>query len=63
MYMVGAYQHCIIAPDMDHVLRLRKIIHDQSYDDLILLLSRFQEELQLYLNERTWVLDFFGECF
>ena len=61
MYMVGAYQHCVVTPNMDHIIRLRKIVRDQSYSDVILGLARFQEELKMYLEGKTWVLDFFGE--
>ena len=61
MYMVGVYQHYAVTPDMDHIISLRKIVHEQNYEDLLLMLAKFQEELKLFMEEKTWVLDFFGK--
>ena len=61
--MVGLYQNYVVAPDVDHMVIIRRITRDQKYEEIILNLARFQEELVLYMEEKIWVLDFFGKLY
>ena len=63
MYALASYQHYSIKLDMDHVTKIRKLVWEKDYDERMVLLDKFQDDLLLCMTEKSWVLDIFGRSF
>ena len=61
MYMVRAYNYWVVSPDMDHIVHIRQATHMKTYEDVLMALVKFQEDLVLYLDGKSWVIEFFGK--
>ena len=61
MYALGVYQHYTLNVDMDHVLKIRKMIGELGYEECMQKMDKFQNGLLLCLTDKSWVLDLFGK--
>ena len=63
MYVVTCYNSYVVVQNMDHIIKLRKMVREEGYEDLMAKLDKFHGDLALFVTEKTWVIDFFGEYF
>ena len=61
MYALAVYEHYSLKMDMDHVVRIRKMVRELGYDECMGMMDKFQNQFYLCLSDKCWVLDLFGK--
>ena len=61
MYALAVYEHYTLNVDMDHVLKIRKMMGELGYEECMHKMDKFQNGLLLCLTDKSWVLDLFGK--
>ena len=61
MYAVECYRRYALKLDMDHVIKLRKMVWELGYEEAMVKMDNFHDSLMLCVTDKSWVLDFFGK--